>query len=863
MSKKAAAIAVFNPFGELLVGLTHEGTYCVPGGGVAPKEDPKMGAIRELFEETGIYALPEDVGTLCVKTNAAGVEVHCFITYIEDVVSLENDPDREFQKLLWVNLEDGLPGNIKNNLKHKDDFVLSFIGLTKSEEVHNWYVQQVVGYLSQDELEKGLKSVLAGMAAGALLGAPAKISHIPSPAKETSFTHENSSLPTDPSNSSPYTPGEPASPIKNIPWNHGMTPELHAIAGSESSWGKNVNHAPHSKGWYHTAHGSVGLKPVTAHEDYLRSSKLKASFPGLQDAQTFTNKFHTDTGFYNTVANHHWNRLKGHFGGNASKTAYAWRWGIGAAGKASDEQVNQDDYVQKFHKNLGKIGHLVTASIEKSEESLEKSPVEWEASSDYFRQHLVQSPEQQRLQHVGVTHIGGNLHIHHYHGAEIGGNQFQEHRLHFGEDVPGYHDKPLAIVRGTARPESFKVSASAANPEFSGKGYGRLIYKFLAQKHKKLVSDDLVSGAASRVYEKLSESPGFKLKIGKPMSEESHVLTYTEPKVSKAPAKKIKPLKKGEDELNEIYPDLDFSDQNLLHQMATEWAPEHRDNVTLHADLPEQTIDHVINMGDYQHQKNLLANTNSKAKLNSSHINKLFEDPGHWLALATEVPNKLDDEHIQKLMDIADKPGGEDSDAYHAVVSAISSRPWKDSTVNKALLHPNEGIKYATVLNQSLTQDQLSFLERDPSIKVQNALAHKHASPEQLTEMLSQGKGTEGAIQSENFGLKPEHFDHFLAAPILEDEVKAKALHHWGIPPEKLEEFVKNTPKQNLALHGMLSPNINESLFNWVLYYGSDNEITQILSNPNTNKFLQEHKVDYLKAKNNPAILEKLAELGL
>lgn len=143
--------------------------------------------------------------------------------------------------------------------------------------------------------------------------------------------------------------------------------EMHPIAHLESSWGKNMAHAAHSKGDYHTAVGAVGLKPITAHEEYRRTKALQEKYPGLiEDAGAFTRKLKTDHKFYNDVASAHWNTLKSRFG-TPERTAYAWRWGWGSARKASDEDIANDGYVQKYQRlsqKLGK-GELVKGSLQR------------------------------------------------------------------------------------------------------------------------------------------------------------------------------------------------------------------------------------------------------------------------------------------------------------------------------------------------------------------------------------------------------------------------------------------------------------------------------------------------------------------
>ncbi len=125
--------------------------------------------------------------------------------------------------------------------------------------------------------------------------------------------------------------------------------DLHPMAHLESSWGQNVVHAPHSKGEFHTAHGLLGFKPSTAHEEYTKSPKLKAKYPNLSEPADFTSKFKTDQAFYNDVASAHFNRLKARHG-SKENAAFAWRWGSGAAQKATPETISSDEYVTRYKK---------------------------------------------------------------------------------------------------------------------------------------------------------------------------------------------------------------------------------------------------------------------------------------------------------------------------------------------------------------------------------------------------------------------------------------------------------------------------------------------------------------------------------
>lgn len=158
------------------------------------------------------------------------------------------------------------------------------------------------------------------------------------------------------------TPDAKPAVVQNVWTPAGLHDELHPIAHLESSFGKNVNHYKSKKGSWDTAVGAVGLKPMTAHEEYLRRPELKKKFPGLESAADFEESFKTNHKLYNAVASEHWKYLRKR-AGSAAKAAFAWRFGLGAAQKASDEEINSAEYVKKY---LSMLKPMV--SFKKSEE---------------------------------------------------------------------------------------------------------------------------------------------------------------------------------------------------------------------------------------------------------------------------------------------------------------------------------------------------------------------------------------------------------------------------------------------------------------------------------------------------------------
>lgn len=127
----------------------------------------------------------------------------------------------------------------------------------------------------------------------------------------------------------------------------GMSGELNNIAYMESYYGKYVDHEPHARGPFHTAFGSLGLKPVTAHWQYMKSPKLQKMFPGLQNEQAFLHEFWHNRELYTQCANFHWWYLR-RVTTTLPRAVYSWRWGLTASNEASDEQIAADTYTNRY-----------------------------------------------------------------------------------------------------------------------------------------------------------------------------------------------------------------------------------------------------------------------------------------------------------------------------------------------------------------------------------------------------------------------------------------------------------------------------------------------------------------------------------
>jgi len=127
----------------------------------------------------------------------------------------------------------------------------------------------------------------------------------------------------------------------------GLNRELNGIASIESQYGKYVNHRAHPLGDFHTAFGSLGLKPSTAHWMYRKTAKLRQQFPGLEDERLFLKAFWTNRRLYTQCANTHWLFLRASTP-NLPRAVYAWRWGLTASQNASDEDIIGSSYTTKY-----------------------------------------------------------------------------------------------------------------------------------------------------------------------------------------------------------------------------------------------------------------------------------------------------------------------------------------------------------------------------------------------------------------------------------------------------------------------------------------------------------------------------------
>jgi GNAT superfamily N-acetyltransferase len=322
----------------------------------------------------------------------------------------------------------------------------------------------------KNSLEKNWKGALAGMA----------LSSAPSMAQPQEAPQTQQSKPFD---------------------LHQLHPELKNIAVIESSSGKNVQHKVSSKGEADTAIGVVGLKPTTAHEEYLRSKHLQKLYPNLGEINKIIDGLKNSPAFYSAVSGSLWNRLRNTHG-SSEKAAFAWRHGNNAAAKVSDDVVLRDPYVKKFKE-------LQSQSLHKAED-VEK------AISDL-----------KPGKHVGTERfVGGHRKTFNYDHLLSPQHIKNGYSLSVIDDGPegglkayAHHgDTRIGLVEANRLPspvlnDHLKIAGSHVQEAYQGQGLGTALYEALYAhgKHKagiKHIRGDAHSTMASGVHSKLAQKHG-------------------------------------------------------------------------------------------------------------------------------------------------------------------------------------------------------------------------------------------------------------------------------------------------------------------------------------------------------------------
>lgn len=107
MSSRYVVVLIQNPEKpqEYLMGRRLDnGRINFPAGGIDDGEEPVKGAEREVKEETGLNAKNlKMVGVYRKEKQGKPIIVYVYTAQFEGAPSLEQDPDREFQSIFWMN----------------------------------------------------------------------------------------------------------------------------------------------------------------------------------------------------------------------------------------------------------------------------------------------------------------------------------------------------------------------------------------------------------------------------------------------------------------------------------------------------------------------------------------------------------------------------------------------------------------------------------------------------------------------------------------------------------------------------------------------------------------------------------------
>lgn len=139
-----ASVAVLYGYDDkkyLLMGKRADsGKWTLPGGHMEEGETPWQGAKRELFEETGIKASKTDLLFIgdddVVSELGKNICVYAFLMVAKEKTTTKNDPDAELEGgWKWIDVTNGLPEDVANNLHAKRNVTLHILGLQEDPKV--------------------------------------------------------------------------------------------------------------------------------------------------------------------------------------------------------------------------------------------------------------------------------------------------------------------------------------------------------------------------------------------------------------------------------------------------------------------------------------------------------------------------------------------------------------------------------------------------------------------------------------------------------------------------------------------------------------------------------------------------------
>jgi ribosomal protein S27E len=207
-------------------------------------------------------------------------------------------------------------------------------------------IHEIVESLKHEQMEKGLKSKLAG---AAMLGA----SMLP-----------GMSTPANPGEKVPHVeaPNYQAQNEKFVNSIKAKNPFLYAVAMQESSGGANINHATIKTGMHkgHNAGGPWGIMPNTAAYILKKNPALAKKYPELanqiQDVNAnhkmITDELNRHPDLSYDLADSLYRGLKKHHKGDINKISHSWYYGPNKTDELlhSGANILDDDYVKGVNK---------------------------------------------------------------------------------------------------------------------------------------------------------------------------------------------------------------------------------------------------------------------------------------------------------------------------------------------------------------------------------------------------------------------------------------------------------------------------------------------------------------------------------
>lgn len=138
MVKRVALVTAYDSEGRLLLGLRNDNSkWTLPGGACEENESPEKAAVRELLEETGLKATGLE---RLQESDVGDVKIYTFRADVDGAPTSKDDPDDECSLWAFVDVSDGIPRNVHENLHGpadvEDNVLHQLFEFKKSERLY-------------------------------------------------------------------------------------------------------------------------------------------------------------------------------------------------------------------------------------------------------------------------------------------------------------------------------------------------------------------------------------------------------------------------------------------------------------------------------------------------------------------------------------------------------------------------------------------------------------------------------------------------------------------------------------------------------------------------------------------------------